>query len=63
MTNDELLDAMREIYEIYAGSEVITAPVTLREKYLIGLIGSMRDIAGTAIKCSKPSAQSDSTPL
>lgn len=49
MTNEQLLDAMREIYEVYAGSESVVEPITLRERYILGMVEEMRDIAGRCL--------------
>jgi hypothetical protein len=53
MKHLKLLDAMREIYEVWAGSEGIPPPITLREQYLIGLLEEMRDIAAAHLSQTK----------
>ena len=47
---EKLTDAMREIYEIWAGSEGIPLPTTAPEAYLLGMIEQMRDVARDALK-------------
>lgn len=45
MTEVEVLRAaMRDIYELWAGSENVL-PITPGERYLLGLIEEMKDIA------------------
>lgn len=46
---DKLTAALKEIYEIWAGSEGIPVPTTAPEAYLLGLIEQMRDIARDAL--------------
>ena len=45
----ELNAALKEIYEIWAGSEGIPLPKTAPEAYLLGLVEQMRDIARDAL--------------
>ena len=46
---DKLTAALKEIYEIWAGSEGIPLPKTAPEAYLLGLIEQMRDVARDAL--------------
>ena len=47
-TNAILKAALREVYEVYAGSEGIPAPMTATEGYLLGLVKEMAKISGRA---------------
>ena len=47
---EKLNAALKEIYEIWAGSEGIPLPTTAPEAYLLGLVEQMRDIARDALK-------------
>ena len=46
---EEANKAIREIYEVWAGSDAIK-PITISGKYQAGLIEKMRDIAGEYLK-------------
>jgi CRISPR/Cas system-associated protein Csm6 len=59
MKHLKLVIALREIYEVWAGSEGITPPITLREQYLIGLIEEMRDIAAAHLSQTKREAKDE----
>ena len=50
---EKLYDAMRDIYEVWAGSVGVT-PVTDTEKYQALLIKGMRDIAAANLRLSTP---------
>ena len=56
MTEVEILRAaMRETFEVWAGSDGIPIPVTASEAYLIHLIEQMRDIAAKHMTVEEPS--------
>ena len=58
MKHLKLLDAMREIYEVWAGSENVL-PITPGERYLIGLIEEMRDIASEHLSQEREARDAD----
>jgi len=47
---DRLREALREIYEVYAGSEGIPQPMTAAEGYLLSLLMEVVRIAQKALK-------------
>jgi len=47
---DRLREALREIYEVYAGSEGIPQPMTAAEGYLLSLLMEAVEIAQKALK-------------
>jgi len=47
---DRLREALREIYEVYAGSEGIPQPMTAAEGYLLSLLMEVVKIAQKALK-------------
>lgn len=48
-TNAILMAALREVHEVYAGSEGIPAPMTATEGYLLGLVKEMAKISGEVL--------------
>jgi hypothetical protein len=55
-TNAKLKAALREVYEVYAGSEGIPAPMTAKEGYLLGLVKEMAKISGEVLAECEPTA-------
>jgi len=51
--NEQLREALREIYEVYAGSEGIPQPMTAAEGYLLSLLMEAVEIASKALKEKK----------
>jgi hypothetical protein len=49
----QLREALREIYEVYAGSEGIPQPMTAAEGYLLSLLMEAVEIASKALKEKK----------
>ncbi len=47
---EQLREALREIYEVYAGSEGIPQPMTAAEGYLLSLLMEVVRIAQKALK-------------
>jgi len=47
---EKLREALREIYEVYAGSEGIPQPMTAAEGYLLSLLMEVVRIAQSALK-------------
>jgi len=47
---ERLREALREIYEVYAGSEGIPQPMTAAEGYLLSLLMEAVEIAQKALK-------------
>ncbi len=47
---EKLREALREIYEVYAGSEGIPQPMTAAEGYLLSLLMEVVRIAQNALK-------------
>ena len=47
---ERLREALREIYEVYAGSEGIPQPLTAAEGYLLSLLMEVVRIAQNALK-------------
>jgi hypothetical protein len=47
---EKLREALREIYEVYAGSEGIPQPMTAAEGYLLSLLMEVVGIAQKALK-------------
>ena len=47
---EKLREALREIYEVYAGSEGIPQPMTAAEGYLLSLLMDVVRIAPNALK-------------
>ena len=47
---ERLREALREIYEVYAGSEGIPQPMTAAEGYLLSLLMEVVRIAQNALK-------------
>jgi len=47
---ERLREALREIYEVYAGSEGIPQPMTAAEGYLLSLLMEAVEIASKALK-------------
>jgi hypothetical protein len=47
---ERLREALREIYEVYAGSEGIPQPMTAAEGYLLSLVMEAVRIASKALK-------------
>jgi len=50
---ERLREALREIYEVYAGSEGIPQPMTAAEGYLLSLLMEAVEIASKALKEKK----------
>lgn len=49
-TIEALRQALRNVYEVYAGSEGIPVPETAPEAYLLQLVEQMRDAAKEGLK-------------
>ena len=56
---DKLNAALKEIYEIWAGSEGIPLPTTAPEAYLLRLIEQMRDVARDALRATLKQPQQE----
>ncbi len=48
-----LRQALREIYEVYAGSEGVKKPLDEVADYLLGMVETMKDIAAEALREEK----------
>ncbi len=53
LRKDPYEEALREIYEVYAGSEGIPQPMTAAEGYLLSLLMETVEIASKALKEKK----------